>query len=86
MEQNNLDPFKIFIKKLETYFIYHLARMYWAHFSALDVTLIANEAHLVPARHPGDSFPVCQPWEAVPKSTNNGLCPSLPWSTSFCGP
>ena len=26
--------------KLETYFVYHLARMYWAHLSVPDMTLI----------------------------------------------
>ena len=39
MEQSNLNPFKIFIK-LEIYFIYHLARMYWVHLGVPDVTLI----------------------------------------------
>ena len=38
------------------------------------------------ARHPGASFPVHQPQEAVPKSTNVSLSPSLPWSFPFQDP
>ena len=47
---------------------------------------LANEAHLVVARHPGTSFPVHHPQEAVPKSTNGNLSPSLSWSSPLLGP
>ena len=46
---------------------------------------LANGAHPVSARHPGGSFPVHHPQEAVPKLTNDDLFPSLPWSTPFHG-
>ena len=35
-----LIPLKSLLK-LETYFVYHLARMYWARFSLPDMTLIS---------------------------------------------
>ena len=47
---------------------------------------LANEAHPVVARHPGTSFTVNHPQEAVPKSTNGRLSPSLPWSSLFWDP
>ena len=47
---------------------------------------LANEACPVSARHPGASFPVHHPQEAVPKLTNGALSPSLPWSAPFHGP
>ena len=46
---------------------------------------LANEAHLVSVRHPGSSFPVHHPPEAVPKLTNDNLFPSLHWSNPFWG-
>ena len=36
MEQNNLDPFKTFIKTSN-----YLARVYWVHLSVPDMTLIS---------------------------------------------
>ena len=45
---------------------------------------LANGACLVSARHPGSSFPVHHPQEAVPELTNDNLFPSLPWSAPFC--
>ena len=44
---------------------------------------LANEVHLVMARHPGASFPVNHPQEAIPKSANDRLSPSLSWSSLF---
>ena len=38
------------------------------------------------ARHPGTSFPVNHPQEAVPKSGNDRLSPSLSWSSLFWDP
>ena len=41
MELNDLDPLSLFkiksLKKFKIYFIYHLARMYWAHLNEPDV-------------------------------------------------
>ena len=47
---------------------------------------LANEAHPVVARHPGTSFPVHHPQEAVSKSTNGSLFPTLPWFSPFQDP
>ena len=47
---------------------------------------LANDTHLVVARHPGTSFPVHHPQEAVPKSTNGSCSTSLPWSSPFWDP
>ena len=44
---------------------------------------LANEVCLVMVRHPGTSFTVNHPQEAVPKSTNDRLSPSLSWSSLF---
>ena len=38
------------------------------------------------ARHPGNTFPVHHPWEAVPAMTNDNLFPSLSWSAPFLWP
>ena len=44
---------------------------------------LVNEANQVSARHPGDSFLVNLPLEAVPNPTNSNPLPSQPWSTPF---
>ena len=64
----------------------HLTRMYWTTPMNQMWPSLANEAHLVVARHPGTSFPVNHPQEAVSKSTNGSLSPSLPWSSHFQDP
>ena len=51
--------------------------MYWVYLSVPDVTLISNILATA-------SLSI-KPWEAVPKSTNDCPCPSLPWSTPFHG-
>ena len=47
---------------------------------------LVNEVHPVSARHPGNSFPIHHPQEAVPAMTNDNLFPSCLGLPLFHGP
>ena len=88
MELNDLNPIIPYkIKSLKKFLnLFHspsgqdvLSSPQWTRHGPL----LANGAGPVSARHPGSSFPVHHPEEAVPKLTNDNLFPSLPWSAPF---
>ena len=58
--------------------------MYWGHPQQTRCgPSLAHGVCLVSARHPGDSFPINLPLEAVLKLTSDNLFPSLSWSAPF---
>ena len=76
-------PFKSLIK-IKIYFVFPSGQdvLRLPQWNGCGPSLV-NEACVVSARHPGSSFPVCQPWEAVSHWPMTIFPPSLSWSTPF---